>query len=531
MIGRSSDNDIIFRDNTVSSFHAIIIFADQSYFIEDCDSANGTSVNGVKIHRRRLQDQDSIVIGKTRLRYIDAPVPDSKGEIPIKRADSKRIIQRFSTDTPSPKNIDALKQDHENLKRIYEINGIISSIFDVKELAEKMLDIIFTLFKADRAYIMLLDKESAELKLVAGRKSQGARESAEVDFSRTIAQRVLEQEESIITVNAPEDERFSGRGSILQGHIKSAMCAPIRGRDAKLGIIYVDHRGAPGHFSDDDLQLLTMVANSAGIAIENIRLNEENLKIRVLQAVNEEMRETNRKLVELESLKDDLINMVVHDMKNPVTNTMMAFDLIAYDQKAQLSDEQKDYLQLAKRNQFKLSEMIANLLELSKLESGHMQIERAPVDLAGLINRVVERYAAVLKKEEQEVNLALHTIVGEIVTDERLVERIISNMLSNAIKHSPPKSEIIISVAPSETASEADISIRDFGEGIPREFHQKIFEKFCQAGLRELGHRTDTGLGLAFCKMAVEALGGRIWLESEPKKGSCFTFSLPLQPS
>jgi signal transduction histidine kinase len=152
------------------------------------------------------------------------------------------------------------------------------------------------------------------------------------------------------------------------------------------------------------------------------------------------------------------------------------------------------------------------------------------VNLSELVNRVIERYLAVLQKEEQTVKLTSDPAANEVVTDERLVERILSNILSNAIKHSPPKKKILATISLSEDAESACVSIRDVGEGIPREFHQKIFEKFCQAGLREFGHRTDTGLGLAFCKMAVEALGGRIWVESEPKKGSCFTFSLPLAP-
>lgn len=528
-IGRSPENDVIIHDTAVSSFHASVSFLNRSYFIEDAGSVNGTFVNGIKIHRKRLRNQDQIVIGKTRLRYVAGD--SGEGEFAVRQADSRKIVKQFASATPSPKSMLALRQAHENLKRIYEINAIISSIFDIQELAEKILDIIFTLFKADRGYIMLLDKESSDLKLIAARKRKnGGAKTSEVDFSKTIARQVLEKEHSVITSNAPEDERFGEKESILGGHIKSAMCVPVRGRQEKLGIIYVDHRGAAGHFTDEHLQLLTMVANSTGIAIENVRLYEENIKVHVLKAVNEEMAETNRKLVELEALKEDLINMVVHDMKNPVNNTMMSLDLVTHDPDGRLSDQQKEYLQLSKRNQFKLSEMITNLLELSKLESGRIQIERVSLNLAEMIGRVIDRYSAVIRREEHAVQVSVEPAAGEVVSDERLVERILSNILSNAVKHSPPKAKILVNVVPAGDFPGIDISVRDFGDGIPQEFHQKIFEKFCQAGLRELGHRTDTGLGLAFCKMALGALGGRIWVESEPEKGSCFTFSLPFQP-
>jgi len=527
-IGRSTQNDIPIRDETVSSSHAVISYLNRSYFIEDSGSANGTHVNGVKIDRRRLRDKDEIVVGKTCFRFCESPLIGEAAEIPTKRRDSKEIIKRFAPSTPSPKSIEALRQAHENLRRVYEINHIISSIFQVKELAGKILDIIFPLFDADRGYIMLLNSDSGELELVATKKREGMVDvAAEVAFSHTIAQRVLEKEESVITSNALEDRRFSGRKSIMDAHIQSAMCVPIRGRTEKLGIIYVDHRGELGHFSEDQLQLLTMVANSTGFAVDNIRLYEENLKIHVLKAVNEEMRDTNRKLMELESLKEDLINMVVHDMKNPVSNTMLALDMFAFDPNTHLTEQQTEFLQMAKRNQFKLSEMIMNLLEISKLESGAIQITKGPVDTLDLINRTVERYAATIRKEEQTVRVSVDPAAGTITTDERLLDRILSNILSNAIKHSHPKGEIILNVAPVADDAGVAFSVKDFGQGIPKEFHQKIFEKFCQAGLRELGHRTDTGLGLAFCKMAVETLGGAITVDSQPGKGSCFTFSLP----
>jgi K+-sensing histidine kinase KdpD len=527
-LGRSPENEIVIQDDTVSAFHATISFLNRAHFIEDLESANGTYVNEIRIHRKRLRDGDEIVIGTTRLVYHDVVEQDEAGEVPVRRRTSKELLLPLDPKTPLPESVEALGQAHENLKRIYEINGIISSIFDKGELTAKILDIIFQLFDADRGYILFVDKETGELELAAEKKkSDSSEDLLAVAFSRSIANRVLENEESVITSNAPEDERFKKKESILDGRIKSAMCVPIRGREEKLGVIYVDHRGQAGHFTDDHLQLLTMVGNSVGVAVENIRLYEDNLKMDVLKAVNEEMRETNRKLVELESAKKDLINMVVHDMKNPVTNTMMGLDMIEIDSATTLSEQQTEHLQLAKRNQYKLSEMINNLLEISKLESGAIEIDKVNIDMLDLITRIVERHTALTKAENKTIEVAVDPSAQWATADARLVERIISNILSNALKHSYPDSAIIVEVSPISNGGGIEVSIQDFGEGIPKEYHEEIFEKFCQVGLRELGHKTDTGLGLAFCKMAVEAHGGAISVESEPGKGSRFTFSLP----
>jgi signal transduction histidine kinase len=129
--------------------------------------------------------------------------------------------------------------------------------------------------------------------------------------------------------------------------------------------------------------------------------------------------------------------------------------------------------------------------------------------------------------EGKSVRTEIDPAVQWISADERLIERIIANILSNAIKHSHAGGEVIIRVAPTEKDGGVAILTQDFGEGIPRKYHAKIFEKFCHAGLRDLGRKTDTGLGLAFCKMAVEAHGGSITVESAPGKGSRFTITLP----
>jgi signal transduction histidine kinase len=140
---------------------------------------------------------------------------------------------------------------------------------------------------------------------------------------------------------------------------------------------------------------------------------------------------------------------------------------------------------------------------------------------------MVERQTALMATEKASVEVSVDPAAQWITADVRLVERVMSNILSNAIRHSHPGGAITISVAPGAEDGGVEVSIRDFGEGIPKEYHERIFEKFGQAGLREYGHKTDTGLGLAFCKMAVEAHGGSVRVESEPGKGSRFSFSLP----
>jgi two-component system sensor histidine kinase/response regulator len=244
------------------------------------------------------------------------------------------------------------------------------------------------------------------------------------------------------------------------------------------------------------------------------------------KVAEERLQEAHRKLLELEALKEDLINMVAHDMKNPVANTMLGLEMIEVAPHGHLSDQQREYLRIARQNQFKLSEMIVNLLETSKLESGEMQLNKVSFDLADLVDRTVKRHSAIIESEENVVRTEIAPEARRIIADENLLERVLSNLLSNAVRHSYPTGEITIQAVPASQNRGVTISVRDHGEGIPKKYHQRIFEKFRQPDEPKNQRRADTGLGLAFCKMAVEAHGGTIAVESKPGEGSCFTVTL-----
>ena len=231
--------------------------------------------------------------------------------------------------------------------------------------------------------------------------------------------------------------------------------------------------------------------------------------------------------LEPEGLKKDLMNMIVHDLRNPVTSTILRLDMIGSDPESQLTAEQRKSLHLAKANMFKLSEMITNLLEISRFENCKVEAKRVALNVRDLIGSVMKTHTAIADMEGKTIKVTVDPDAAIIACDQYLLERVLSNIISNAVKHSSAGGDISIRVLCAEDDSTVLFRIQDFGEGIPEEYHQKIFERFFQVEMRQQGYRSDTGLGLAFCKMAIEALGGNIWVDSEPGKGSCFTFLLP----
>jgi len=246
----------------------------------------------------------------------------------------------------------------------------------------------------------------------------------------------------------------------------------------------------------------------------------------IIRRQTEALRQKNRELEALEKLKRDLTNMIVHDMKNPLTALMGNIDLVLEGIGGEVQPKQRQFLERARSSGRRLLAMIGNLLDISKLEEGKLELKRVPFALREVVDEVVAETMPLVVEEEKELAVELPDDLPPLNADREMIRRVVANLVSNALKHTYRGGHIWIRGQVRD--SEVWVSVQDDGEGIPPEYHQKIFEKFTQVEDRKLGYKTDTGLGLAFCKMAVEAHGGRIWVESEPGKGSTFTFTVPL---
>ena len=234
--------------------------------------------------------------------------------------------------------------------------------------------------------------------------------------------------------------------------------------------------------------------------------------------------QTHLRLRRLEKLREDLTHMVVHDLRNPLTTIFWFLDALEYDEAEKLSSGTHSLVTLARRSAEELLNMVGSMLDFSKMGAGEMKLQRAPVDLNEIIRTLLaanqpfpgNRTATF---EEPE---SAHLVTGDV----GLIRRILQNLFSNALNYTPTGGNVHLVVTASE--NEVRVTVTDVGPGIASEYHQRIFEKFGQVGNRY--NRVGTGLGLAFCKMAVEAHGGRIGVESELGKGSTFWFVLPCLP-
>ena len=186
--------------------------------------------------------------------------------------------------------------------------------------------------------------------------------------------------------------------------------------------------------------------------------------------------------------------------------------------------ETQECLEAAQRSCDLLFNMIQDLLDISRMEEGQLHLNLETFDLFDVLNKVRNEYEHPARAEDKDVRVARDADIPPISADRNLIYRILSNLRINAIKHTPRNGTV--TVGATLDGDKIQVNVEDTKQGIPDEYREHIFEKFGQVESRQ---RSGTGLGLTFCRMAVEAHGGKIWVESGEEEGSTFTFSLPLK--
>ena len=249
-----------------------------------------------------------------------------------------------------------------------------------------------------------------------------------------------------------------------------------------------------------------------------------HLKMRRLQTELEQrsrsLEEVNRELRRLQELRDNLTNMIVHDLRSPLTALVANLDLLQRREDG-LSPGGVDSLADARACSKSLIGMVGSLLDVSKMEEGQLELRRVACDLTTLCREAVKTVGDAFERAEVTIEAPAQPLV--VAADRDLVFRVLQNLIGNALKFTPRGGMVKVGLSRHHAA--VRVAVQDTGVGIAPEFHERIFEKFGQ--VRGHGPRVGTGLGLTFCKLAIEAHGGRIGVDSEEGQGATFWFEVP----
>ncbi|MGI6351268.1 MAG: ATP-binding protein [Armatimonadota bacterium] len=233
--------------------------------------------------------------------------------------------------------------------------------------------------------------------------------------------------------------------------------------------------------------------------------------------------------MELEKLRDDLIHMIVHDLRTPLTSIISSLRTVErVDADPEVTRELLPYCLTAGNS---LMTMINDLLDINRMESGVLELYPEQVDVPEVVSDALEVLRALADEHSVILEQTVQEGVEPITADRDKVERILTNLVGNGIKFTPSGGRVAVDVGRDDVDGGVHIRVIDSGVGIPKEYQERIFDKFGQVESRKSARLVSTGLGLTFCKLAAEAHGGRIWVESEVGEGSTFHVHLPATPA
>ncbi|MBN1936650.1 MAG: GAF domain-containing protein [Anaerolineae bacterium] len=232
--------------------------------------------------------------------------------------------------------------------------------------------------------------------------------------------------------------------------------------------------------------------------------------------------------VELARLREDTTHMLVHDLRSPLTVVMGTLDLMKYTFGKEDEDKFDKLLSMCKGSSVRMLDMVNQLLDIGKLESGQLPIHPQNIVARDLLSDVAARLAPLAAEARITLEINADPDLPNLFIDPDLIGRVLNNLLDNAIKFTPDEGRVELWARRQLDVDGLLLGVSDSGPGIPPEALPRLFEKFQQVDSVQ-GRRKGTGLGLPFCKLAVEAHGGEIWVESKVGKGTTFLMTLPAQ--
>ena len=310
-----------------------------------------------------------------------------------------------------------------------------------------------------------------------------------------------------------------------------------------LGVSAKHEAGKPLTDNLKDEQLISLVKNQPGKENREIELaSSQDETKKILRASSAVIENEYGKTVgmvsvlsditkqkELDQLKSKFVANVSHELRTPLVAMGKSISLILHKDAGPLTETQEQFLTIADRNVKRLSLLIDDLLNLSKLESGKAELKQTVAPIDTVIAEALENLLNWTKARNIEIIKKIPEGLAEVFIDSNRIIQVLNNLIGNAIKFTPAQGKIIVEVKTREDKGFLEVSISDTGIGISPENLPKVFDKFYQVGERVATDLNGTGIGLSIAKEIVELHGGKIWAESEKGKGATFSFSLPIK--
>lgn len=367
------------------------------------------------------------------------------------------------------------------LTTLFEMGARLATAVSLSELSTQVVAAGCQITHANHGYLLLPDAETGVLSLAA---QQGKR--------------------PLTTTPQAQQVYSNGEASVLNQRAGECVLAvPLQTVGQTVGVICVER---PMLFAADDLDLLAMLANMTAGTLQQLRVNEA--------------------LARLKRAKSEYVSLVTHEMRLPLTAVKGYVDLMANELVGPLNEQQQEFLVVIQRNVRRMSNLLRDLSQINRLESGQLRLEKRPFALAEVVEAVVGRYQEQLNGRCQTLHLHLPHSLPPVYADPDRVTQILASLLSNAHKYTPTGGHINLTIT--ANSASVDVAIEDTGIGIAEADQPHLFTQFFRANDDLVREQSGWGLGLYLVKKLIETQGGSIGCHSVPGQGTTFTFTLPL---
>ena len=409
----------------------------------------------------------------------------------------------------------------DELKALGEVSRAVSSTLNVETVLNTIVSRARQLAGADGCTIYEYDAGVEEFRLRAAH-------NLDATFVETVRAVPLRKGEGVMgraaetrepiqisDIAAPGVYQSRLRDILLKAGYRALLSVPLLREDQIIGSLSLN-RKAPGEFPAEVVELLKTFATQSALALENARLFQE-------------LEEKSRQLEVADRHKSEFLANMSHELRTPL-NAVIGFSEVLIERMfGEVNPKQEEYLQDILASGRHLLSLINDILDLSKIEAGRMELELADFHLPQAIDNAVTLVRERAMRRAITLEVAVDDRLGALRGDERKVKQVLLNLLANAIKFTPEGGRVEVRAAVANGV--AEIAVSDTGVGIAAEDQEAVFEEFRQVGTDYAKKHEGTGLGLTLSRKFVELHGGKIWVKSQVGQGSTFTFTLPLKRS
>jgi signal transduction histidine kinase len=411
-----------------------------------------------------------------------------------------------------------LTRSVDQLTALGEISQAVSSTLDVETVLQTVVSRASQLADADGCAIYEYDDATAAFHIRAThnldpvlvralratplRKGEGA-------MGRAAETREPTQ---VPDIAAPGAYKSHIRDTLLGAGYRALLSVPLLREGEIIGSLSLN-RHVPGEFPPEVVEVLKTFATQSALAIQNARLFRE-------------IADKSRQLEAASRHKSEFLANMSHELRTPLNAIIGFSEVLNARMFGELNDKQAEYLMDIHASGTHLLSLINDILDLSKIEAGRMELERSDFSLPSAIDSALTLVRERATRRGVTLRAAIHDGIGEVSGDERKIRQVLLNLLSNAIKFTPEGGRIEVKAVPEDGS--VDVSVSDSGVGIAPEDHEAVFEEFRQVGA-SAAKQEGTGLGLALCRKFIELHGGKIWVTSALGMGSTFTFRIPVR--